>query len=216
MNTALILACMNNPNQLRQVSYQELKTLVLHFPYAANLRQLIWEKSQVENNPEKEKNLQIASLYSLNRRHLAEKFALLSASETPPAGASRTTPPSTARPVGSSSSFEAHPKEKEFFSSWNESVGTPFTDLHHHEYREQLPVHRPVPVHLFKNTDEGSSVFAERGVQEHLMPVSETYAQLLVRQNQIAKAIEVYQRLILIFPEKSAFFAGEIENLKNI
>jgi hypothetical protein len=48
------------------------------------------------------------------------------------------------------------------------------------------------------------------------MPVSETYAKLLVQQNQIDKAIEVYKRLILIFPEKSAFFAAEIEYLKNI
>ncbi|MFN5577469.1 MAG: hypothetical protein ACK5BH_14355 [Bacteroidota bacterium] len=48
------------------------------------------------------------------------------------------------------------------------------------------------------------------------MPVSETYAKILVQQNQIDKAIEVYERLILIFPKKSALFVAEIENLKNI
>ena len=48
------------------------------------------------------------------------------------------------------------------------------------------------------------------------MPVSETYAKILVQQNQIDKAIEVYERLILIFPKKSALFVDEIENLKNI
>jgi hypothetical protein len=59
-------------------------------------------------------------------------------------------------------------------------------------------------------------VQAERSIQENSMPVSETYAKILVQQNQIDKAIEVYERLILIFPKKSALFVAEIENLKNI
>jgi hypothetical protein len=45
---------------------------------------------------------------------------------------------------------------------------------------------------------------------------SETWAKLLVRQAQYHKAIEVYERLILLFPEKSIFFAAEIESIKKL
>lgn len=77
MNIDLFIACIENPLRLRMVSYQELKTLVHHFPYAANLRQLLWEKSQLENHLESEKNLQMAALYSIDRKHLSKKFDLL-------------------------------------------------------------------------------------------------------------------------------------------
>lgn len=44
---------------------------------------------------------------------------------------------------------------------------------------------------------------------------SETWAQLLLAQKQYHKAIEVYERLMLLIPEKSSFFASQIESIKN-
>ncbi|EPR70510.1 hypothetical protein [Cyclobacterium qasimii] len=44
--------------------------------------------------------------------------------------------------------------------------------------------------------------------------VSESYAKLLAKQNKNKEAIEIYQKLILNFPKKKAFFADQIENLK--
>lgn len=216
MNIALFLACIKNPDRLRQVSYQELKTLVYHFPYAANLRQLLWEKSQIENHLEKEKNLHLTSLYSINRSHLAEKYKQL----TDYQGNKKKEP--TLQLLYDSPSNEDEsvpkliPKANNFFSSWDESVGTPFTKANTLQQTVQTPIHKPVPISQFNNTLQESSVMAERSVQENSMPVSETYAKLLVQQNQVDKAIEVYHRLILIFPKKSTFFAREIENLKNI
>jgi hypothetical protein len=216
MNIALFLACIKNPDRLRQVSYQELKTLVYHFPYAANLRQLLWEKSQIEDHQEKEKNLHLSSMYSINRSHLEEKYRQLIDSE----GNKKRQPSPPILPdfmeTENESDAKIIPKANDFFSSWNESIGTPFTKVNTIQQTVQTPIHKPVPIHQFKNTLQESSVMAERSVQENSMPVSETYAKLLVQQNQIDKAIEVYHRLILIFPKKSTFFAGEIENLKNL
>lgn len=45
--------------------------------------------------------------------------------------------------------------------------------------------------------------------------ISESYAKLLLKQNKKDKAIEIYEKLGLKFPDKKAYFADLIENLKN-
>lgn len=60
---------------LHQVSYQELKSLALQYPYAANLRYLLLIKSYLDNNGEQEKNLAMASLNSTDRRKLKQLVA---------------------------------------------------------------------------------------------------------------------------------------------
>lgn len=44
--------------------------------------------------------------------------------------------------------------------------------------------------------------------------VSETLAEILVRQGKKEKAIEVYKKLIWKFPQKKAYFAAQIEDLR--
>jgi tetratricopeptide (TPR) repeat protein len=45
---------------------------------------------------------------------------------------------------------------------------------------------------------------------------SENLATIFVKQGKIKKAIKIYEHLIVKMPEKKAYFANQIENLKNI
>ena len=56
---------------------------------------------------------------------------------------------------------------------------------------------------------------AKRSLQESDALVSETLAQLLERQGHTDRAIEMYEQLSLIYPEKSSFFARKIETLRD-
>ena len=55
---------------------------------------------------------------------------------------------------------------------------------------------------------------ARQSVQDPTNLASETLAKLLIRQGQYRKAIKIYQRLSLLYPEKSRYFAATIEELK--
>lgn len=56
---------------------------------------------------------------------------------------------------------------------------------------------------------------ADDSLKEKEEFISETLARIYERQNKTKKAIEIYQKLSLKFPEKKRYFADQIEKLHN-
>ncbi|MCB0662034.1 MAG: hypothetical protein KDC24_04805 [Saprospiraceae bacterium] len=67
-----------------------------------------------------------------------------------------------------------------------------------------------------KKVKSEAEILAKRSLKLKTGIVSETLAELLVKQENYEQAIEMYEQLILKYPEKSAFFALQIENLKKL
>ncbi len=100
-----------------------------------------------------------------------------------------------------------HPQNKAAFRSWKISISP--------AGKVAAPQLRLAPEK--KKTDEKAGevvALAEQSLQENEEVVSETLATLLVRQQRYRKAIQVYERLRLKYPGKSAYFAQIIETLK--
>lgn len=74
MNTEALLAYIEQPGLLHRVSYQELKTMVLQYPYCQNLRHLLLIKSSQVDHADFERNLQLAATYSLDRTLLFKQM----------------------------------------------------------------------------------------------------------------------------------------------
>ncbi len=55
---------------------------------------------------------------------------------------------------------------------------------------------------------------ARQSVEDHDDIASPTLAHIYLMQGHKEKAIEIYRRLILLYPEKSHSFAAEIEKIK--
>ena len=56
---------------------------------------------------------------------------------------------------------------------------------------------------------------ANKSINEDYDLVSETMAKLFIKQGHKEKAIKIYEKLILIYPEKNTYFAARISELNN-
>ena len=70
MNSENFHEYLKTPSKLHQVSYQELKSLVLQYPFSPNLRYLLMVKSMFDQNKDHDRNLTLASMYSPDRKKL--------------------------------------------------------------------------------------------------------------------------------------------------
>jgi tetratricopeptide (TPR) repeat protein len=63
-------------------------------------------------------------------------------------------------------------------------------------------------------SDTAYQVDLTAGLQNNQDLATETLADIYIRQGHTKKAIEIYERLILKYPEKHVYFASRIERLK--
>ena len=115
------------------------------------------------------------------------------------------------------------PQPKQSFTSWVEQFQSPvvqgrLSELMESKKMEEFKKKRKKKKKSKRASEDNSPAvgrLALRSITENKEILSETLAELLVRQGESGRAIEMYQALMLVFPQKSDYFAEKIENLKS-
>lgn len=76
-------------------------------------------------------------------------------------------------------------------------------------------VHAVSPAEETAQADKSVEAMAELSNRENEV-ITEAMAEVFARQGKLGKAAEVYQKLSLLNPAKSAYFAAKIDNLKGV
>ncbi len=84
MTNEQLTAYLQDDSYLYAISYEELKTLVMQYPYATNLRILLLKKSFLEQNKDYDRNLQMAATFTTNRKYLYQVVQKVKAFQSAP------------------------------------------------------------------------------------------------------------------------------------
>ncbi|MEQ8703545.1 MAG: hypothetical protein RIC19_06485 [Phaeodactylibacter sp.] len=109
------------------------------------------------------------------------------------------------------------PRPKSSFTSWVAQFQPPDIQTQLSDIMESQKMEDKRQYRKKKNRQIASSVdkIVSQSITENGDLVSETLARVLARQGQYDKAEEMYRRLMLVFPEKSDYFAQQILNIKS-
>lgn len=324
MNAESFYEYLENPSKLYQISHQELKSLMIQYPYSPNIRYLILAKSMLDKKKDVERNLELAALHSPDRGWLRRKyeqmealvafggdfqtqedflelrdlaewqqetviiqettgtraaelqqelaselsgksgkpgepiFALLHESEVEDSGSSQTdtrdfntdaviyeneepyfskiltvvvknaavvqgVAANLSKPESKkgdavqysddADSDESTPDPKSNFNSWLKQFQPPQLEVPSRDLKDVIQNAPPSPEYL--PPEDVAKDLASRSISEDSDIISLSLAALLEGQGHYEKAITMYEKLSLFYPEKSTFFAAKIEKLKN-
>jgi hypothetical protein len=232
-NINSILFQWSGHKSLESISTIELENLVLQNSFSPSLQLLLTKKYELENSPQFEMQVQKTVCYFPSALHLHQCLGSANYVEIDsPVDEKLNTLISEQLAqfqeplVSETLEFEkASPKIiKDYFEA--QGIEIDLATLPQDKFTKQLRSFTAW-LKVLKQNEENSQNMAEMGEDQEKMiaiiaekankateVITEAMAEIWIKQGNKQRAIDIYSKLSFIFPEKSVYFASQIEQLK--
>ncbi len=174
---------------------QHLDTLVQQYPYFQALHHLRWQISHNQNFKETEGLLKKASLHTKNRLHLIPN-------------------PEVAQETVHSTKGHDTSNEVRSFAEWLQHLeGTQAPQKTEDRLIDKFIADAP-KILVSKSVEIHQDLTKKQQFDEQTL-MTETLAQVYLKQGKLKKAKKAYEILALKYPKKSGFFADQILKITN-
>ena len=196
---------------------QQLEQFASQYPWCGIAHQLLLEAYHLNNNEKEAGNYApMAAIYAITRHYLYQRLQQIkSQKNAPPASRpEKKTPESLELKVSAPIRKEpANIPSGEYFSSDDLSFINPGDDVIGRFITEKP---RISPLSSSLMGIENTFLPTQTGLYAPEDMVTETLARIYADQGLYTRAIDVYEKLSLREPKKSAYFAVLIQNLRNL
>ena len=201
-----------HPQMLDRGLKEDLRDLAERYPFCSSIQVLYTLLLYSGNDHEFTQQLKKSAAYATSRKKLKELLDAYHVPEAPvpvqPEPSSILNPPSSEIEVPASS-IPASPTGGQQPATSNQQPESSLSkEAIIEKFIREEPRISPPRVSFFTPSES-----AIRSSTDDAEIVSETLARLYFEQGNITKAIQVYEKLCLLFPEKSSYFATQIEKL---
>jgi hypothetical protein len=245
MQQEKFIELLNHPEKLDKSSAEQLKQLVAQHPYSQPLRILLAKNHQLLNRPEFEQTVNLAATYAIDRRQFQqfisgksrEKTIDLPSVKIPKTSpqtekgnrfgkwlsalfAKRNVPPTSSEPEipqldkakpEQTVSLDSNQPDGQTIKDWTKETAKQAGK--HDELIDKFLKEEPriLPKKEFVSEEN----LAEKNMLSPEDMGTETLAMVFQKQGLHERALDIYQKLSLKYPEKSSYFAEKINSIKN-
>jgi tetratricopeptide (TPR) repeat protein len=201
-----------HPQYLNKSTLPDLRQLVEMYPYCATFSLLYAKNLSNINDIQFGAYLQKAAMQAYHRDALQQLIAIPAATE--PAPADPEPAPSVPEP-----SFDLSQVEAKDIKGLEEETAIPERSETYKPFKQQDLIDKFIatnPKIQFNNKFEYEDPTGSWQETESETIFTESLAKIYIKQGQYAKALQIFEKLNLKYPEKSTYFADQIRFLKKI